>query len=522
MTTRRMRAVGKVLFQIVAEEGSRLTSRGERGASPSEVKQRRARTIRLALERLGPFYIKLGQMLSTRPDIVSPEMMAEFAHLQDTVSPAPFSVFEPVLVDALGPDWSSRFAKVADGEPLGSASLAQVYEVILQDGTRGVLKIQRPDIRALVLDDMAMARRLVRWVARAARDLNTVMDLEATLNVVFDAMESELDFTVEAANMERAQELIAGFEHLEVPEVIFATPRVMAQTLAPGCSIRDVDPATLTEEERLGIGRDLLAFGYRGYLTDRFFHADPHPGNIFVASGHKASLIDWGMVGRIDRRMSMTLMSILLAMAHEDGAGVARAWLELGKATPWADVPAFCGDASALIPKIASASLAELNFGVALTNMLRYAARRGIQTSPLIALLGKSFANLEGSVRYLAPELSATEIFEEEVRNIMFDQVRSSLSEIAAARTTLDLLMGTTVAPEQLRAFLRDVTNREFTVRMGYLRQKGEPGISEALNLRKKLRVAGTVVAGVALWRLAKRRCPDLLPSSGREARTEH
>ncbi|MFI6517840.1 ABC1 kinase family protein [Spirillospora sp. NPDC050679] len=501
MSARRLLDVTRVLTRLATEEGARLTGRRGRHATPSETRRQRARSMRLALERLGPFYIKVGQMLSTRPDLVSAETMAEFAQLHDKVSPAPFEVFEPVLAEEWGPAWRDRFAKVADGQPLGSASLAQVYEVILPDGTSGVLKVQRPDIRALVLDDMAMARRAVRLVARRARDLNAVIDLEATLNVVFEAMEAELDFTVEAANMDRARELVADFEYLDVPEVIAASPRAMVQALAPGRSIREVDPAALTERERLGIGRDLLAFAYRGYLVDRFFHADLHPGNIFVAPGHRASLIDWGMVGRLDRRMSMTLVAVLLAVAHNDGTGVARAWLELGKATPWADVPAFCGDVAVLVPKVTTASLDELDFGLTLTTMIKYAAHRGIQTSPVIALLGKSFANLEGSVRHLAPELKVTEIFEEEVRDILFRLVGQACSEIAAARTTVDLLIGAALVPEQLRGLLRDASNRELTLRLGHLRAKGAPDPTTSLALRQKPTSAIVLAAaGVLLW----------------------
>ncbi|MFD0855081.1 ABC1 kinase family protein, partial [Actinomadura adrarensis] len=349
-------------------------------------------------------------------------------------------------------------------------SLAQAYRVVLRGGEEAVLKIQRPDIRTLVLADMAMLRRVARLIARTFPDFNEVIDIPAMCTVLFDAMEAELDFTVEAANMKRARKLAERFEYLDVPEVIWASRRVMVQSMAPGRSIRDVDRDDLTEKERVGIGRDLLAFMYRGYFVDRFFHADPHPGNIFVAPGERAHLLDWGMVGRVDRRMSMSMIMVLLSLAHNDGAGLARAWVELGRPTSRADIPGFCGDMSILVPKVATASLEDLDFGVTLTSVLKYSTRRGIQTNPAISLLGKSFSNIEGSVRYLAPELALTDVFQEELHGILIHLASESVSQLQAARTAMDLMIGNTLAPEQLRGMVRDLADRDFTIRIGRTR----------------------------------------------------
>ncbi|MFV2173013.1 ABC1 kinase family protein [Actinomadura sp. LOL_016] len=503
MTTGRLLTVTKVLAELLGTELARTV---RRTPEPDDHAPGRPRAIRLALERLGPFYVKVGQLLSTRPDLVSAQTRAELALLHDRVSAVPFAMFEPVLARELGEGWERRFAHIDRSRPLGSASLAQAYRVVLRGGEPAVLKIQRPDIRSQVLADMTLMRRAARLVARMSPDFNAVIDVESSLNVVFEAMEAELDLTVEAANMDRARGLVERFEYLDVPEVIWAAPQVIVQTVAPGKSIRDVDTGSLTEKERVGIGRDLLAFMYRGYFVDRFFHADPHPGNIFVAPGRKAHLIDWGMVGRIDRRMSMTLVTVLLGLAHNDGPGLARAWVELGRATPWADIPGFAGDMALLVPKVATASLEDLDFGVTLTSVLKYSTRRGIQTSPVVSLLGKSFSNIEGSVRNLAPELALTDVFEEQLRDILMHLAGESLSEIQAARTALDLMIGNTLAPEQLRGLLRDAANRDLTVRVGRLRDACAPGPAPAT---AALRAAA--IAAVLVWWSRRHRCtpPD-------------
>ncbi|MFJ8314096.1 ABC1 kinase family protein [Streptomyces sp. NPDC094147] len=473
----RLRLVVKVLGSLIADEvGHTAREHGRskgNGRSPAEEEesaagdaQRRARAVRKALESLGPFYVKLGQILSTRPDMVPPSMIAEFQNLHDQVDVQPFSMFEPVLESDLGPDWKLRFDDIDTSRPLGAASLAQVYRVTLPGGRPAVVKIQRPEIREAVRADMALLRRASRIVARAAPRFNEVIDVEAMLGSIFDAMEPELDFTGEARNMEEGREAARDFRTLAVPEVLSATPRVLVQSMAAGMSVRHLDRRAFSDSERTDIGKDLLRFMYRGYFVQRTFHADPHAGNVFALPGGPATLIDWGMVGRLDKRTSLQLLPLLMALAQNDGHGLARAWADMGKLTAWANLPAFAADMAALVPKISNASLGELNFGVSLTTVLEKATKRGIGSAPSISLLGKSFANLEGSVRCLAPELSLAEIFKGEVRGIVMSLLGEFISLEQLGRTAMDLMVTATTSPEQLRGLLADASNRRFALQV--------------------------------------------------------
>ncbi|GAA2939581.1 ABC1 kinase family protein [Streptomyces enissocaesilis] len=420
--------------------------------------------MREALEGLGPFYIKIGQILSTRPDFVPPSMVGELQKLHDQVTLSPFTDFEPVLAAELGAHWTSQFKEIDTDIPLGAASLAQVYRADLTDGTPVAVKIQRPGVREVVEADMALLRRLARFAGRRAPKFNAVIDIDAMLKVVFDAMRPELDFVLEAGHMKTAAAHSAGFKHVTVPQVITATPRVLIQSLAPGCSIRDADPAAFSAQERADIGRELLAFMYWGYFTKRFFHADPHPGNIFVHPGSPAHLIDWGMVGRIDRPLSQSIMRILMCLAQNDGAGVAKAWVEMGHPTAWAQLADFEGDMAALVPQIATASLEELDFGVTLTAVLECSTRRGIKTSPMVSILGKSFANIEGSIRHLCPELSIIDVFEEELRPLVFHLASEHLSGPQAARTLLEAMSTGGQMPQQIRQIVTSLADRELSI----------------------------------------------------------
>ncbi|MFG2227640.1 ABC1 kinase family protein [Streptomyces sp. NPDC048644] len=469
----RARYVAGVLGRLLVEEVRRSGHGG--GAGTGEERQERARAVREALQSLGPFYIKVGQMLSTRPDFVPPAMIAELGQLHDQVTPEPFHVFEPVLAQDFGARWPRLFREIDTDTPLGAASLAQVYRAVLADGTPAAVKIQRPGVETVMAQDMAVLRRMARVTARAAPRFTTVIDLPAMLGVLFDAMEGESDFRKEAAHMRIALRLTEDVKHLTVPLVLLdPTRRVLVQSLAPGTSVRDAEPEAFTADERSGIGRDLMAFMFRGFFLDRYFHADPHPGNVFVAPGQPAHLIDWGMVGRIEANVSRSLVLALLNVAANDGTGLAKTWTEMGQPTPWADLAGFRTDMAALVPKVTSASLEDLNFGVTLTAVLTCATRRGIQSSPVIALLGKSFANLEGSIRHLCPELSITDVFAENLRTIMFGLAQETLSEQQAARTALELMIAAPGSLQQGRGILRNLADNDLTLRIAT--GGGKPG----------------------------------------------
>ncbi len=477
------------------------------GEDRPDRQQQRARAVRQALEDLGPLYIKVGQMLSTRPDICPEYMMAEFEHLHAKVSVSPFTDFEPVLEDELGRDWKRYFREVRT-DPLGCASLAQVYYVVLKSGRSAVVKIQRPGVQQSMLDDMALLATLVRRLAKRMPDLNDVLDLEAMLDVVFSSMRPELDFTIEAENMDDFRDRIEDFDTLAIPDVLYATPRVLVQSLAPGASIRDVNKDDYPEEQREGIGRDLLSFMFWGYFVDRKFHADPHPGNVFISPEGQANLIDWGMVGKVDMNLSMALAVVLISMAMNDGHTLGRTWIEMGRATKRADIAGFLSDMGRFVPGIAGQSLERFNFGVQLTSILKFSTKRGIATSPMVAILGKSFANAEGSIRYLAPSLSITDVFEDEFKMISQELAREMLGKNAMARSAAQAFLMAFSGPGQARSILADMANRDTTLRVGEdmsLRSRHE----DRADARARQWRRAALAAGLAgLWMDRRRRRP--------------
>ncbi|MEU4826409.1 ABC1 kinase family protein [Actinomadura citrea] len=451
----------KIASRSAANEATRsLRARLARSQAPADGlrQQERAKALRSMLEDLGPIYIKLGQLLATRPDIMPQYLMDELANLNDQARIDPFSVFEPVIEAELGGHWRSCFQEINTERPLGAASVAQVYRAVWNDGRPCVLKVQRPGTSAAMLGDMAVLRKIAGLIHRAAPHLCEVIDVKSMMEVVFTAMEAEADFTREARNMKDARKAARHFKRIKVPKVIEATPRVLVQTFVDGTPINRLKDDDLTDKQRKEIAYQLMGFMFRGYFVDRAFHADPHPGNILVDQNGKAHVIDWGMYGKIDRNASLILLKGLVGMARGDGAALARDWIKLGSLTPWSNSTRFANDVSNTIPYWANATLEELNLGVALMSIARYSTQRGIQVSPLISLIGKSMGNIEGSVRFIYPKLKFDKALSRVMNDIAREILADSLGVDHGMHMLLDFVYSFNNSSSQMQSVLGDVT----------------------------------------------------------------
>ncbi|MBD9730646.1 AarF/ABC1/UbiB kinase family protein [Streptomyces sp. H28] len=467
MVERRARHTAQVLSRLGMQEVGRATGRLRRraGRLPEEgLEEQRARAIRQALEQLGPLYVKIGQILSTRPDLVPDPVRQELALLTDRARVRPFHTFVPALEEELGADWRREFASFDTDRPLGAASLAQVYRATRRDGTPCVVKIQRPGSQGVVLGDMTVLRRLTRVIGRMAPDFTEVVDIDAMLDVVFHAMRDELDFTREAANMKAARKAARDYKTIKVPKALVATPRVLVQTMADGDAAHRLKDDELSRKQRKKMAKEFVAYMFKGFFVERTFHADPHPGNVLISPDGRAHVIDWGMVGRIDRSVSAAMLGIMVGLAYNDGPALAQSWVRMGSATPWSDVAGFTADIARFVPHVANASLAELNFGVALTSVLTFSTKRRIQTSPNISVLGKSVANMEGTVRHIHPGLKLGDSIRDVLQDVLFDMARDTVSPEQMAQYGLQALHALTRGPGQGAGVLSDVANRQITL----------------------------------------------------------
>lgn len=286
--------------------------------------------VRLALEQLGATFVKLGQVLSTRADLMPPEYQAELAKLQDAAPPIPADAVQEVVAQELGADADAAFAAF-DLEPLAAASIGQAHAATLPDGTEVVVKVRRPGVVDQVQQDLEILQNLVasasrRWEATAGYDLVGLADEFAR------TLRAELDYLQEGRNAERFAANFADDPDVQIPRVFWetTTSRVLTLERIRGIKISDLDALDAAAIDRRALAERATRVTAQMVFEDGFFHADPHPGNFFIQPGGRIGIIDFGMVGTVDDRLRERLGTLLMALAREDADRVAGALLALG------------------------------------------------------------------------------------------------------------------------------------------------------------------------------------------------
>jgi ubiquinone biosynthesis protein len=380
-------------------------------------KESRAARIRLAVTELGTTYIKFGQMLSTRPDLVGQETADELARLQEGVPPDPPEVTFATVAAELGRPVNEMFSEF-DPTPIGSASIGQVHAARLIEGFEVVVKVQHPGIEARIRDDLEILRRLA-----ALAEASTALQRYQPAAIVQEFQRSitrELDFSREERNLQQFAANFAGDPSVYFPQVFSAlgTGRVLTMELIRGASLHEPE-----QLDRVGVTREALA--RRGaaiwmemVFRDGFFHADPHPGNILVLPGGVIGILDCGMVSRIDEGLRERIEECLVAVASHDGVHLARLLMQLCSARPEFDERSFTADVSDYVAFYGKQSIDRLQLGGALNEMVGILTRYQLILPGGISTLIKTFVMLEGTARLLSPEVNVLELIESYQRKI--------------------------------------------------------------------------------------------------------
>jgi ubiquinone biosynthesis protein len=375
---------------VVAKHG--LQDRFDRG------RDRPAR-LRAALEELGPTFAKLGQILSTRPDLIPAEVVEELAHLQDSVTPLTEAEVVQVMEQELGVPWEDVFESIEPG-PLAAGTIGQVHRARLEGGHRVVVKVQRPGAAEEIERDLGLLA-LFAEKAEGREALRNLVDIPAVVEHLSSSLRRELDFREEAANIGRMREVLASYARLAVPAVHeqLSTRRLLVMDEIVGGPLRDA-PAG---EERREAARQLLEAFYRQVLTEGFFHADPHPGNLLWADG-RIHLLDLGMVGSLEEEPRELLLLLLLAFWREDADFLADVLMMLGEAGDL-DLDALRSDLRDFVARFHITSFSDIQLGPMLDQLIDIAARNSIRLPGSLAMTGKAFGQMQLAVAELDPEL---------------------------------------------------------------------------------------------------------------------
>jgi ubiquinone biosynthesis protein len=405
---RRYAEIGRLLWKYSRSDIFKTSAFAETVAEPSDAGSKGARPEDLAndLEAMGPTFVKLGQILSSRPDLLPAPYVKALSRLQDKVKPFSFAEVEQIVQSELGVRISKAFS-FFDSEPLAAASLGQVHRAILRDGRDVVVKVQRPRIREQIAEDFEVLEEMVAFLNSHTR-LARRYQFDKILEEFRRTLTQELDYQREAGNLRQIAENLKDFHRIRLPQPIadYTTRSVLTMEYITGQKITKLAPLARTELDGCGLAEELFKAYLKQVLVDGLFHADPHPGNVYVTEEHEVALLDLGMVGRIAPGMQEKLIRLLLAVAegHSDEAGTIA--IEISQTSDGFNETDFRRRIAGLISEQKDSALADIEVGAAILQVSRSAAETGLFVPSELSLLGKTLLQLDQVGRTLDPSFN--------------------------------------------------------------------------------------------------------------------
>jgi ubiquinone biosynthesis protein len=398
------------------------------------------------LEAMGPTFVKLGQMMSTRVDLFSPAYIDALSRLQDDVAPFAYNEVERLVSSELGVRLASLFPRF-DQQPLAAASLGQVHRATLRDGRDVVVKVQRPGVREQALEDMEVLREVAGLIDDHT-ELGRRYGLGQLLEEFRRSVMDELDYRREAENLTTIGGMLEDNDRIVVPRPYgdFTTSRVLTMEFVPGRKVTDIGPLGRLEIDGPRLADELFRVYLRHVLVDGIFHADPHPGNVLLTEDGRLVLLDIGMVARIPPAYREKLLKLLLAMADARPDDVVRAARTMGEELPDYDEATFQRTVSHVLDRVAGASLAEIDLGTLLLQLIREAGEHGLRMDPELTMLGKAVLNLDQVATTLDPDFEPLAALKRHAAGLMQTSMHSSpaalLSSVLEAKEFAEALPG--------------------------------------------------------------------------------
>ena len=421
--------------------------------------------MRLALEELGPTFVKLGQVLATRPDLIPMSLVVELRKLQDKVKPFDTEGIRQHVERELGRPLGEVFQDF-DGAPLAAASIAQVHRATLKDGRKVVLKIQRPNLERVIETDLA----ILAWLATLAEERLPELRRYRPVAIVEEFHRSilkEIDFTTEAYHIKRYARNFAHDPRIYVPKVMdeLTTPKILCEELIEGVKLNDPKIREVPGIDLPAIAKVGVTFILEQALVHGFFHADPHPGNIFVLPGNRICPIDYGMMGALDQERIDELLTFLVSILTKDIDRLIRLLYRLELIGDDVDLRALRRDIDELIQRFESVELAKLDIGKYLQALFDVITRHEVVLPSDLLLVGKALATIEGVGRDIYPELNTLEEIRPVVLGIWLRRLADPQFHLRHARRALDELthLGET-GPRDLRITLRKLRHGELSL----------------------------------------------------------
>ena len=463
------------------------------GVPTVEDEQTDAESLAADLESMGPTFIKLGQLLSTRADLLPDAYLVALARLQDKVEPIPYDDVRRIVEDELGVRVSTAFDSF-DEKPLAAASLGQVHRAVLRSGREVAVKVQRPNIRRQIIDDLDSLVELASVVDKRT-DVGRRYGFEAMVDEFRRTMLAELDYRREAQNLSTLGAALSEFDRIVVPQPVddYTTDRVLTMDYISGRNLTAVGPLGRMELDGRPLGEELFRAYVKQILVDGFFHADPHPGNVLVTDDDppRLALIDLGMVARLPADLRGQLVKLLLAVSEGRGEDAASYAEGMSDRLDDYDRSEFTRCVARMVAEHTNATVGDIAAGRVVAELSRIAAENGLRPPPELTMLGKALLNLDEIARTLAPDFDPNEALRDEAAELL----RHNLSDLVSPASMLSAALEAKEFAEKLPSRVNSVLD---TLADGEVKLNIK-GIDEQQFMTAFQKVANRITSGLVI-----------------------
>jgi ubiquinone biosynthesis protein len=425
------------------------------------------------LERLGPAFVKIGQLLSTRGDLLPAPFLDALSRLQDNVEPVPVEEIEKVIQEDLGVRISKAFDHF-ERKPLAAASLGQVHLATLRGGRPVAIKVQRPGIRQQIADDLDSLEAIAEFLDEHS-DVGRKYETGRIVEQFRKSILRELDYHMEAANLGELRENLRGFDLLKIPAVVsdYSSGRVLTMDYIPGTKITSLSGAVRTDLDGDLLATQLFQAYLKQILVDGFFHADPHPGNLLLTHDRKIAVLDLGMTGRVNQRMRDQLVHLLAGISEGNGIQTAEAALGIAEAKgDEIDRGGFINAVEEIVGSAKSREIAQIDMGSVVLQVTRACAEAGLRIPPEMSMIGKTLMNLDRVGLTLSPGFDPQEAIRDNLGEISRARVKETLTSanIMGVLTEIKLFMGQ--LPLRMNRILDLLADNKLKVRVDSVDEK--------------------------------------------------
>jgi ubiquinone biosynthesis protein len=452
------------------------------------------------LERLGPTYIKLGQLLSTRADLLPPPYLEALSRLQDNVGPVPFAEVERIVQAELGVRLSKAFARF-DSRPVASASLGQVHRAALRDGREVVVKVQRPNIRERVVEDFDALEEAAAFLD-SKTDIGHRYEFSTIVSELRKSLLRELDYREEAGNLRTMRRNMSRFERIVFPEPVedYTSSRVLTMDFIEGKKITNLSPLGRMEIESDALADELFRAYLQQILVDGLFHADPHPGNIFVTPDGRLALLDLGMVARVTSAFQDNLLRLLMAISEGRGEDAAEITISMGEKKEAFDEGELRRRVADLVVRHTDASLNRIDAGQVVLEITRIAADTNFRLPHEFTMIAKTLLNLDQAVYTLSPAFDPNRVIRQYAGQIMQQRILKSLEPGHLMTNMIEVKEFVEKLPGRVNKILDAVGNNDLQIKVDALDEKViMEGAQKVANRITAGLVVAAMIVGAAL-----------------------